>query len=184
MGIKGVSDIFSNTMYLDHGPQLWKFLSSRRLKKFTNGYETFRDLCSVYISKAIEDIKNKDPNSEEDPSLLELFFARGCDEHTAVSTALDMMFAGVDTSSHTSAYIMFQLSKHPEVQEKLFQEVKKELPNKDSKLEIKSLDRMPYLRAVVKETHRTNPPAAGMARILNRPFELNGYQCPENTMYV
>ena len=54
----------------------------------------------------------------------------------------------------------------------------------DSKLEIKSLDRMPYLRAVLKETLRTNPAAPAMARILPQPFELNGYQIPENTVYV
>ena len=44
--------------------------------------------------------------------------------------ALDMMFAGIDTSSHTSSYAMFQLAKHPEVQEKLYREIKKELPDK------------------------------------------------------
>merc|ERR1739846_198750 len=43
---------------------------------------------------------------------------------------------------------------------------------------------MPYLRAVLKETLRTNPAAPAMARILPQPFELNGYQIPENTVYV
>ena len=57
-------------------------------------------------------------------------FVRGCDETTAIVMALDMMFAGIDTSSHTSSYAMFQLAKHPEVQEKLYREIKKELPDK------------------------------------------------------
>ena len=74
--IRAVSDIFSSSMYLDNGAQLWRFLPSLKLNRFTNGYDTFRDLCSVYIARALEDIKNKDPNSEEDPSLLEQFFAR------------------------------------------------------------------------------------------------------------
>ena len=74
--IRAVSDIFSSSMYLDSGAQLWRFLPSLKLNRFTNGYDTFRDLCSVYIARALEDIKNKDPNSEEDPSLLEQFFAR------------------------------------------------------------------------------------------------------------
>ena len=74
--IRAVSDIFSSSMYLDNGAQLWRFLPSLKLNRFTNGYDTFRDLCSVYIARALEDIKNKDPNSDEDPSLLEQFFAR------------------------------------------------------------------------------------------------------------
>ena len=49
---------------------------------------------------------------------------------------------------------------------------------------MKSLDRMPYLKAVLKETLRTNPAAPAMARILPQPFELNGYKIPENTVYV
>ena len=80
--------------------------------------------------------------------------ARGCDESTAIVMALDMMFAGIDTSSHTSAYAMYQLAKNPKVQEKLYSEIRKELPEKDSTLDSKSLDRMPYLRSVVKETLR------------------------------
>ena len=59
-----------------------------------------------------------------------IHFVRGCDETTAIVMALDMMFAGIDTSSHTSSYAMFQLAKHPEVQEKLYREIKKELPDK------------------------------------------------------
>ena len=51
-------------------------------------------------------------------------------------------------------------------------------------MDIKSLDRLPYLRAVLKETMRTNPAAPAMARILPQPFVLNGYQIPENTVYV
>ena len=129
--IRAVSDIFSSSMYLDNGLQLWRFFPSLKLKRFTYGYETFKDLCTIYIRKALEDIKKKDTaNSDEDPTLLELFFARGCTENTAIVMALDMMFAGIDTSSHTSAYAMFQLAKHPEVQDKLFKEIKKELPNK------------------------------------------------------
>lgn len=129
--IRAVSLIFNNAMHLDNGPQMWRFLPySRKLKEFEQGYLTFKDLCSIYIRKALNDIQAKDPHSDEDPSLLELFFARGCDESTAIVMALDMMFAGIDTSSHTSAYAMYQLAKHPKVQEKLYQEVKAELPTK------------------------------------------------------
>ena len=63
-------------MVLDNGAQMWRFFPSVKLQQFENGYNSFRDLCTVYIHQAIEDIKKKDPESDEDPSLLELFFAR------------------------------------------------------------------------------------------------------------
>ena len=99
--IRAVSDIFSNTMHLDNSLQLWKYFPSRRLNQFTSGYNTFRDMCKSYIDEAIKEIKLKQASQMEfdgDPSMLELFFERGADESTAIVMALDMMFAGVDTS--------------------------------------------------------------------------------------
>lgn len=92
--IRAVSDIFSNSMYLDNRFQFWRFFPSPKLKKFTNGYNTFRDLCSVYINQALADIKAKGDDQKGDPTLLEMFFQRGCDESVAIVMALDMMFAG------------------------------------------------------------------------------------------
>jgi cytochrome P450 family 49 subfamily A len=62
---------------------------------------------------------------------------------------------------------MFQLARNPEVQERLYQEIKSELPSRDSKFDKKALEKMPYLKATVKETLRTNLPAAVMGRKLN-----------------
>lgn len=93
-------------------------------------------------------------------------------------------FSGIDTSSHLGAFAMYQLARNPQVQEMLHAEVSKELPHKSSKLDLKALDRMPYLRATVKEALRTNPPAGAMARILKEPLELDGYEVPENAVYV
>ena len=166
---------------------MWRFFPSRRLNNFHHGYNVFRDMCKAYIDEAVIEIKKKqatDGQEEGDPSMLELFFSRGVDENTAVVMALDMMFAGVDTSSHTSGFLMYQLAKHPNVQERLFQEVKAELPEKDSKLALKSLDKMPYMKAVLKETLRMNPPAVANARIIDEPLEIGGYSMPAGVVYV
>lgn len=104
--IKGVSDIFSNSMYLDNRFQFWRFFPSPKLQKFTNGYNTFRDLCSGYINQALADIKNRGNEARGgDPTLLELFIERGCDEATATVMALDMMFAG-DTYTNLCIFVL------------------------------------------------------------------------------
>ena len=54
----------------------------------------------------------------------------------------------------------------------------------DSKFNSKSLDKMPYLKAVLKETLRTNPPATANARQIKEPMEIGGYAMPKDVVYV
>ena len=75
-------------------------------------------------------------------------------------------------------FVSSRLAKNPDAQEKLYREVIRELPGDNSTLEEKSIERMPYLRAVIKETLRLHPPAPMNARVINRPFELGGYEFP------
>ena len=86
-----------------------------------------------------------------------------------------------ETISHLNGFEP-RLARHPEVQEKLYREILSQLPSEDATLEEKSIERMPYLRSVIKETLRMHPPAPMNARILNRPFELGGYLFPPSKL--
>jgi hypothetical protein len=55
-------------------------------------------VLNVYIHQALEDIKANKGDDTGEPSLIEMFYDRGCDDATAIVMALDMMFAGIDTS--------------------------------------------------------------------------------------
>lgn len=50
--------------------------------------------------------------------------------------------------------ILYQLATRPEQQEKLYRELKTIMPNADTKLTPKLLDRMIFLKAFVKEVFR------------------------------
>ena len=75
------------------------------------------------------------------------------------------------------------IAKNPEVQEKLREEIQVYLPSDDSRLELNSLDKMPYLAGVIKEGLRLHPPAIGTARVLEGPVELNGYNIEKTALY-
>lgn len=72
----------------------------------------------------------------------------------AITMAIDMMTAGIDTTSNSTATALYYLSKHPEKQERVFEEVSKLLPKKDSDLPEKYLNDIPYLKACIKESQR------------------------------
>lgn len=50
--------------------------------------------------------------------------------------------------------ILYQLATRPEQQEKLYQELKRVLPDPNMKLDSKLLDKMVFLKAFVKEVFR------------------------------
>jgi cytochrome P450 family 12 len=92
---------------------------------------------------------------------------------------MDMIGAGVDTTSAALSFTLYNLAKHPDKQEILRQEILKILPTKDSVLDVKSLDNVPYLRAVIKESFRIYPVTNGNLRRLKQDVVLQGYQIPK-----
>lgn len=76
--------------------------------------------------------------------------------------------------------MLYCLAKNPDKQEILRQEILKILPQKDSQLTNQSLNHIPYLRAVVKESLRLYSPTNGNLRATGQDMVINGYQIPKN----
>ena len=71
-----------------------------------------------------------------------------------------IMLAGYETTSVALTYCIYLLSKHPQVQQKLLQEVD-EFKGQPS---YEQLDRFPYAAAVLSEALRLFPPASLFSR--------------------
>jgi len=103
------------------------------------------------------------------------------DKHVAVVMAMDMIFAGVDTTSTAVINCLYHMGLNPDKQSKLRDEIKKILPNVDSKLTSDSLHSMPYLRACMKEAFRLTPLTNGNFRSAGRDLVIRGYRIPKGT---
>ncbi|XP_018819235.2 cytochrome P450 71D8-like [Juglans regia] len=93
---------------------------------------------------------------------------------------LDIVIAGSETSASTIEWAMSELVKNPRVMEKAQAEVRRVLEGRGNinETDIQKLD---YLRAVVKETLRLHPPGALIARESREKCEISGYEIPSNT---
>lgn len=94
-----------------------------------------------------------------------------------VSLCSEFLNGGTDTTATAIEWGIAQLIDNPEVQEKLYREVKASVG--DRKVDEKDVDKMPYLQAVVKELLRKHPPTYfSLTHAVTEPTTLAGYDIP------
>ncbi|XP_038078520.1 cytochrome P450 27C1-like [Patiria miniata] len=99
------------------------------------------------------------------------------------SNACELLLAGVDTTSNTLAWVLYELSRHPEVEERLHQEVCQVLgSDKTRKANTEDLAQMPYLKSIIKEILRLYPVVPANNRILEKDIVIGGYHIPKKTI--
>lgn len=76
------------------------------------------------------------------------------------------------------------MAKYPAKQERLRNEIKGFLPKIDSPLEPESLNRIPYLKACLKESMRVQPVTEGNMRAAAKDIVLGGYQIPKHVWII
>ncbi|KAK2641239.1 hypothetical protein Ddye_023022 [Dipteronia dyeriana] len=93
----------------------------------------------------------------------------------------EFLGAGTDTTSTALQWVMANLVKYQNIQEKVFEEIKG-VVGIDYKGEIKEddLQKMPYLKAVNLESLRRYPQAPFVLHAVTEDMVLNGYLIPKN----
>ncbi|XP_064600373.1 sterol 26-hydroxylase, mitochondrial-like isoform X2 [Liolophura sinensis] len=89
----------------------------------------------------------------------------------------ELMMAAVDTTSSSMLWCLYEISQQPDVQDKLFAEVKS-CVGETTTPGYEDLQHLPYMKAVIKETLRLYPAAGSISRITEEPVELYGYEIP------
>ncbi|XP_052870893.1 cytochrome P450 CYP12A2-like [Anopheles cruzii] len=173
-----VRNVFDLTYLVDVLPSIWKYYKTPTFKKLMDTFDEFTNIIMIKVEQAVQRFE-KHPTSEANQSVLEKLLK--IDKHVAVIMALDMLMAGIDTTSSGSVGIMYCLAKNPDKQAKLREELRTVLPTKDSPLTAENMRNLPYLRACIKEGLRLYPPVAGNFRAAGRNIVLQGYRIPKDT---
>lgn len=91
---------------------------------------------------------------------------------------ITLLFAGHETTASALAWLFYWIHYLPEIREKLLFELNSLPENHD----YKAVNNLPYLNAVILETLRIYPIAAGtFARILTQPMSIRECKFPSNT---
>ncbi|XP_037815908.1 cytochrome P450 CYP12A2-like isoform X2 [Lucilia sericata] len=184
---QALTDFFLYSMEVEFKPSIWRYIKTPMFKKLMTALDKIVDITSSYVNEAIErieeDRKNGVPEKpENEKSVLEKLIK--IDKKIAIVMAMDMLMAGVDTTSSTFTGLLLCLAKNPEKQQKLREEVLKVLPHKDSEFNENSIKNMPYLRACIKESLRCYPLLVGNSRVPVKDVVVSGYRVPTGTQVV
>ena len=160
----------------------WKFLPPRWNKTFRNA-QADTDILLNFGKKKVDEATKRifDDNiqdSHEMSVLQKLILRNGPNSSYPLVTAIDMIFAGIDTTGNTLGFLMYHLATNPDKQEKL----QKECQSLGDCLSVKSLNELRYLKACIQESNRLTPTIALMVRLIPEEFNLHGYQIPKKTM--
>ncbi|XP_074533553.1 cytochrome P450 2J6-like [Halichoeres trimaculatus] len=98
--------------------------------------------------------------------------------------ALDLHFAGTDTTSNTLLTGFLYLSTHPHIQERCQQEIDSVLEGKE-RASFEDRHNMPYVQAVIHEIQRVaNTVPLSVFHCTTKDTEVMGYSIPKGTMII
>ncbi|CAI9267559.1 unnamed protein product [Lactuca saligna] len=103
---------------------------------------------------------------------------------TLKAVILNMFLAGTDTTYTSLQWTIAELIKHPRVMKKLQKEVTETAKGRSMIVE-EDLEKMEYLKAVIKESLRLHPPVPLLVpRISTQDVKVKGYDIPKGTQVI
>ncbi|XP_057787923.1 cytochrome P450 736A117-like [Salvia miltiorrhiza] len=106
------------------------------------------------------------------------------DRDSVKSLLLDVFVGGTDTISTAMEWTMSEVLRHPKVMEKLQQEVRGIVKEKQA-IRDDDLEKMHYLKAVIKEALRFHPPAPLLVpRVATKDVQIKGFDISAGTVVM
>ncbi|CAK1581291.1 unnamed protein product [Parnassius mnemosyne] len=90
------------------------------------------------------------------------------------ANAFIIFLGGFETTSSTLAFLCLELAAHPEVQEKMRNEIVEVLAKTDGTLTYETLQELTYMEMVIHETLRLYPPFPNIQRMCTKDYIIPG----------
>ncbi|XP_063612677.1 probable cytochrome P450 49a1 [Penaeus indicus] len=183
--IHSANNIFEAMNDTEISAGMWRFFPTAAYRKLKANHQLFLEVADNNIQETEALLRAKTSKEDEELTLMEsLLLMPGLSRKDVVTLILDMLFAGIDTTSHTVGFTLYLLARNPEVQARVQKEVDQVIGDHQGPLLPSHLAKFSYLKAVLKESHRIFPLTVGNARTLDKDTVLSGYIVPKGWMAI
>nr|QGQ60786.1 CYP44 [Eurytemora pacifica] len=182
--VEANAEIFKLSGDLKLSLPIYKYLSTPKWRRLVAAEDSFYSEAIALVEEAL--IRLKDGVEKGNLSSSQFYFLsylisrEELDLKDVTVICLSLFTDGLSTTTPTLLFNLYALARNPEVQEKVFEEVQKNLPL-SSPASTQALANLPYLKAFVKETFRLFPNGTEVSRYTEQDMNLAGYEIPAGT---
>ncbi|KAK3191788.1 hypothetical protein K4F52_002214 [Lecanicillium sp. MT-2017a] len=145
---------------------------------------TIRNVCKDLIQAKKKKLQE---DKLDDLDILSQALKSGMfDEEMLINHLMTFLGAGHETTASALTFAIYALCRHPEVQTRLRDEVRQNLPsvNEDREITSNDIDSLPYLNAVCNEVLRMYSPVPQTIREAIRDTTVHGQVVPRGTRFI
>ncbi|XP_004469603.1 sterol 26-hydroxylase, mitochondrial-like [Dasypus novemcinctus] len=186
--IRSVESMFWNSVYVTFLPK-WTRPLLPFWRRYLDSWDTIFSFGKKLIDEKVQQVEAQlqagEPAGVQVSGYLHFLLTSGqLSLREAVGSVPELLMAGVDTTSNTLTWALYHLSRSPEVQAALHEEVVGVVPAGQVP-QHKDFAQMPLLKAVLKETLRLYPVISTNTRVIvEKEIEVGGFLFPKNTQFV
>ncbi|KAJ5383703.1 hypothetical protein N7517_001614 [Penicillium concentricum] len=177
--------LFALSMILFGNPIWVQELPTKRNKDIKESGEVIRNVARQMIRQ--KKAKMEDPKAETGIDIISVALSSGTfDEENLVDQSMTFLGAGHETTATALQWAVYALCKNPNVQTRLRDEIRANLPSLDDPTPISAaaVDNLPYLNAVCNEVLRFHPSVPMTIRKAVRDTTLAGAHIPKDTTLI
>ncbi|XP_042883832.1 probable cytochrome P450 CYP44 isoform X2 [Penaeus japonicus] len=177
-------EIFKLSAELKFSMRTYRYFKTRKYKTLHNLEDFFYGVSIDFITDALNHIKTlaaENKLKEGDFNFLTYLMSRKeLSQKDILTITLSLFSDGLSTTSPVLLGNLHCLALNPEVQERLYQEIKKNV-DQSSSITVNVINKLHYLKAFVKEVFRFYPVGESVQRLPQKDLVLSGFHVPAGT---